>query len=330
MVVIQQSDPIHAAEPIVGLHENEAIANQLRQIADLLAQQKANEFRVRAYRAAAETVVQLPTPVREIIEHEGLEGLVALPTIGHSIASLIESSLRIGQIPLLDRLRGQSQAEHFFATLPGVGPQLSHRIHEHLHVETLAELRLAANDGRLLKVPGLGKKRVEAIQACLAHRSADNAVADLPVDQSDTIPVDEILDIDREYRERVKAGSLAKIKPSQHNPDHEPWLPIMHTERDGRHYTAMFSNTTKAHQQNATHDWVVVFRDDTNAHGRWTVITSQFGKLKGFRIVRGREEYCQNYYRKNNAYHHREAGHPPHPELPTQWEEDEGRRGVHG
>ncbi|MEP3830752.1 MAG: helix-hairpin-helix domain-containing protein, partial [Rhodopirellula bahusiensis] len=53
IVVIQSSDPIHAAEQIEGLHENEAIANQLRQIADLLGEQEANEFRVRAYRAAS-------------------------------------------------------------------------------------------------------------------------------------------------------------------------------------------------------------------------------------------------------------------------------------
>lgn len=330
MAVIQSSDPIHAAEQIEGLHENQSIASELRQIADLLAEQQSNEFRVRAYRAAAETVALLPAPVRDVLDDEGVEGLVALPTIGHSIASLIESSLHIGRIPLLDRLRGQSQAEHFFATLPGIGPQLSHRIHEQLHVETLAELRTAANDGRLQQVAGLGQKRIEAIKASLDYRSADKAMSDQTVDESDAISIDELLDIDREYRERAEAGSLAKINPSQQNPSHESWLPIMHTDRDGRHYTALFSNTPKAHQQNATHDWVIIFRDDANAHGRWTIITSQFGNLKGSRIVRGREDACQDYYRKHDVFHQREAGHSPYPELPAQWEEDEGRHGVYG
>jgi Helix-hairpin-helix domain len=329
MVVIQSSDPIHAAKQIEGLHENSSIANQLLQIADLLADQHANEFRVRAYRAAAETIAQFPKPIRDVMERDGLDGLVALPTIGQSIASLIESSLRIGRIPLLDRLRGQSKAEHFFATLPGIGPQLSHRIHEHLHVETLAELRRAASDGRLQKVPGLGKKRVEAIKACLAHRSADHTMIVHAVDESDAIPVDELLDIDREYRMRVGSGTLAKVNPSQHNPAHESWLPIMHAERDGRHYTAMYSNTAKAHQLHATHDWVVIFRDDADHHGRWTVITSQFGKLQGSRIVRGREEACLDYYRRNNAFHHPEASQPPHSEQSTKFDEGESRRGLH-
>ena len=44
---------------------------------------------------------------------------------------------------------------------------------------------------------------------------------------------------------------------------------------------------------------VVIYRDDPDAHGRWTVITSQFGKLRGWRIVRGREDECAEYYIHN-------------------------------
>lgn len=74
-------------------------------------------------------------------------------------------------------------------------------------------------------------------------------------------------------------------------------MPIMRTERDGQHYNARSSHAARAHQQNATRDWRVVFRDDAHAHGRWTVITSPFGKLKGFLIIRGREDAFRNYYR---------------------------------
>ncbi|TWU50559.1 hypothetical protein Poly51_38510 [Rubripirellula tenax] len=330
MVVIQSSDPIHASEQIEGVHENKAFAMQLRAIADLLEEQKANEFRVRAYRSAAETLDHLSVPVRDVFDREGADGLIRLPKIGHSIASLLESAIRVGRIPLLDRLRGQSNAEHYFATLPGIGPQLSHRIYEQLHIETMAELKQAASDGRLLQVPGLGRRRIEAIQGCLErhgvspHDDSQNRVT------TEAISVDELLDIDREYRRRAEAGDLEKIKPSQGSASQTDWLPVMHTDRQGRHYTAMFSTTVHAQEQHATHDWVIVFRDDANAHGRWTIITSQFGKLKGLRIVRSREDECQSYYRQHNAVRVREAGHAPHPELPSSWDEDEGRRGVHG
>jgi hypothetical protein len=41
-----------------------------------------------------------------------------------------------------------------------------------------------------------------------------------------------------------------------------------------------------------THDWVVVYRDDHDGHGQWTVITAQFGPMLGKRIIRGREGEC--------------------------------------
>jgi DNA polymerase (family X) len=56
-------------------------------------------------------------------------------------------------------------------------------------------------------------------------------------------PVDELLDVDREYRERAAAGTLQRITPRRFNPRGEAWLPVRHTERAGRHYTALFSNS---------------------------------------------------------------------------------------
>ena len=68
-----------------------------------------------------------------------------------------------------------------------------------------------------------------------------------------------------------------------------------------RHYTAMFSNTARAHELDTTHDWVVIYRDDDGNHGQWTVITSHFGKLRGKRIVRGRESECASHYAGQGA-----------------------------
>ena len=298
MVVIHASDPIQASNEVAGVQENHIIAELLREIARLLFDQHASEFRVRAYRAAAETVSQLPTPLREILQHDGVGGLIALPTIGHSIANLIESYLRLQRMPLLDRLRGVGNAEAFFTSLPGIGRELSHRIYEHLHVETLPELYAASLHGRLEQIPGLGRKRIQAIKESLSQRIGNMVkppISGYP-ETNHSIPVDELLAIDEEYRIKANAGSLTKIAPSIFNPGKVTWLPILHTERSGRHYSALFSNTARAHELNTTHDWVVIFRDDANSHGRWTVITAQFGKLHGCRIVRGREDECKEYY----------------------------------
>jgi len=66
--------------------------------------------------------------------------------------------------------------------------------------------------------------------------------------------------------------------------------PILHTERGSRQYTALFSNTARAHELGKTHDWVVIYCDGAGGEHQYTVITSERGALKGRRIVRGREE----------------------------------------
>ena len=282
--------------------ENERLAILLTDIARLLFEQGANDFRVQAYRKAAATIADLDVPVRSAFEHDGTDGLVALPTIGTSIASLIEQFLETGHIRLLDRLRGDDRAEKLFGTVPSLGHELSRRIHEHLEIETLPELFASANDGRLEKVPGIGRKRVQAVRECLAERLRERqrVVTDErvypPTDAS--IPVAEILDVDAEYRRLASENKLIKIAPQRFNPGAVAWLPILHTQRSDRHYTALFSNTARAHELNAIRDWVVIYRDDFKAHQRWTVITSQFGKLRGERIVRGREQECLEYFRQ--------------------------------
>ena len=87
------------------------------------------------------------------------------------------------------------------------------------------------------------------------------------------------------------------IAPKRFNPTRKAWLPILHTHRGGRRYTAVFSNTARAHQLGTTHDWVVIYRDDPGGDGQWTVITSKLGRLRGRRIVRGYEEECRAYYK---------------------------------
>ena len=168
----------------------------------------------------------------------------------------------------------------------------------------MSELQTAAWDGRLEKLPGVGEKRLRAVRESLAGRgqyqNANRIQSDVR-DVTNQIPVGEILDIDDQYRFEAVHKTLPQITPRNNNPTQQAWLPILHTERGDLHYTAMFSNTAHAHQLGTVQDWVVVYLEDhqhTGRHGRWTVITSLFGKLRGQRIVRGREKECQEYYKR--------------------------------
>jgi putative hydrolase len=273
---------------------NELLAGDLDEVADLLEAQGANPFRVRAYRNAAETIRGLDRPVHEILENEGTGGLQRLPAVGESLARSIEQLTLTGHLGLLDRLRGAGP-EDLLITVPGIGPALAARIHETLSIESLADLESAAHDGRLAEVDGLGRRRIQMIRESLAGRLRRRQ-RDQPRPPSQPVhqpPVTELLDVDREYRAAAESGKLPRIAPRRFNPGREAWLPVLHTQRGERHSTALFSNTARAHEVGAIRDWVVIYRDDPDGGGQWTVVTGRFGALKGRRVLRGREDECK-------------------------------------
>lgn len=271
------------------MNENAVVADRLEEVSALLEEQGADRFRVAAWRNAARTVRRLPRPIRGLFDAQGVEGLEALPDIGETIARAIATLFEYGRLPMLDRLRGQSEPEKLLTTVPGIGQRLARRIHEELGIDTLEALEAAAHEGRLESVVGIRGKRLTGIRDSLAQRLG--RIRPPPIDGQ--IPsVAELLDIDREYRSRATHGELPTIAPRRFNPSGEAWLPVLHTQRKGRHYTVLFSNTARAHALGRTRDWVVLYADDGGREGPWTVITSRRGALRGERIVAGREQEC--------------------------------------
>lgn len=298
--------PAHAAEATAApvrmpSPDNEQVAAWLRQAAELLHAQHANPFRVGAYRKAADTVALSGRSLRELFAAEGLAGLDALPGVGPGIAAAIAEMLQTGRWSQLTRLRGDLDPSLLFRTVPGIGPELATRIHDALGVDTLEALEAAAHDGRLAAVPGVGERRTATIRAALAEildrsrlRRPPSALA---ADHEPSVAT--LLDVDREYREAARAGSLPTIAPKRFNPDGRAWLPVLHTVRGTWHFTALFSNTAKAHELHRTQDWVVLyFHDDHRAESQRTVVTETHGALAGRRVVRGREEDCRAHYER--------------------------------
>ena len=129
--------------------------------------------------------------------------------LGQAIAQMV----RTGRWAQLERLRGAVAPEQLFQSIPGVGPELARRLHEHLDVDT---------------------------------------------------------------------------------------LPILHTERGDWHFTALFSNTARAHELGRSRDWVVIyFHQDSGPDGQHTVATETRGPAAGSRVVRGREAECRAHLRRN-------------------------------
>ena len=272
------------------------IAGRLDEVAKFFAEQGANRFRTQAYRNAANVLRRLPRSVADIFHEQGIEGLEKIPGVGAGIARSIRDILLHGRLAMLDRLRGESEAIAVLGSVPGIGKKLARRFHDDLGIETLEELEVAAHDGRIEKYPGIGAKRLAGIRDSLAQRLSRIRRRIIASPPSRVPAVSELLDVDLEYREKAAAGRLTQIAPRRFNPERESWLPILHTVRGGRHYTALFSNTARAHELGKTRDWVVLFCDNGETENRFTVITSEFGRLQGRRIVTGREPECEKYY----------------------------------
>jgi len=271
---------------------NQRVAERLREVADLLEAQGANPFRVSAYRKAADTVRSLDRDIETVARDGGEAALRELPGVGSGIASAIREIVTTGRWSQLERLRGSLDAEHLLATLPGIGPKLAARIHDDLHIDTLEQLEAAAHDGSLEKVPGVGPRRAESLRATLAARLG--RARPRRSDRGDGPGVDLLLEIDRSYRHRAEAGELPTIAPKRFNPEGESWLPVLHADRDGWHFTALYSNTARAHELGKTRDWVVIyFYDADHEEGQHTVVTETRGPLEGRRVVRGREAECR-------------------------------------
>lgn len=283
MVSIKMSDR-------VVRKSNAEIAAAFREAAGLLRIQGANPFRVAAYEKAADTIDKLPEDISDVAA-KGVEALEDLPQIGSGLASAILELLRTGRWTQLEWLRGAAEPEALFQIIPGIGPGSARRIHEHLDCETLEALEVAAHEGQLAAVPGVGPRRAKAILLALsALLNRRRPVTTGRALENGRPLVDLLLDVDREYRHKAEAGVLQLIAPTRFNPEAKAWLPIFHIGRGPWHFTALYSNTARAHELQKTGDWVVIYyATHGQPEGQCTVVTETSGPLRGRRVVGGRE-----------------------------------------
>lgn len=277
---------------------NAWVASTLEEVASLLEQQGASPFRVRAYQNGAESVRAWQEDVAYVLEARGRAGLEERAGIGPGLSGAIAELVVTGRLRMLDRLRGSVSPEDVFVTVPGIGPELARRIHDHLGIETLEELETAAWNGTLEHVPGFGARRTQAVRDVLAHRMRTMGLSEMwrRPDPGDAPSVEILLDVDRQYREDAEIGRLRRIAPRRFNPKHEAWLPILHTERGPWSLQALYSNTGQAHRLGRTGDWVVLYYARDGREGQATVVTERRGPLAGLRVVRGRERECELLY----------------------------------
>ncbi len=150
------------------LPRNPEIADQFDLLADLLELQGEESFRVIAYRRAASRMRETSASVAQL----ALDGKAKqLQGIGKTIEEKIVQIVEHGEIETLTKKKAGVPPEVvLFMRLPGLGPKTAARIWRELGVETLDELKAAAETERLRTLAGLGAKSEEKILAALAFQ----------------------------------------------------------------------------------------------------------------------------------------------------------------
>ncbi|HEV3407665.1 MAG TPA: DNA polymerase/3'-5' exonuclease PolX [Gaiellaceae bacterium] len=152
---------------MAGLPRNAEIAERLELLADLLELDGSDAFRLAAYRKAATRIREAAVPVAELAS----EGKATrLSGIGATIERKIVELAETGDMAALAKLRERLPAGLVeVMRVPGLGPRTARKLWEELGVESLEDLKAAAEAKRLRDVPGLGAKTEERVLAALAN-----------------------------------------------------------------------------------------------------------------------------------------------------------------
>jgi len=146
------------------MHENnQRIANLFRSMADLLATQRANPYRVRAYRHAADSLLALEEDVAAVAQRHGLEEIEG---IGKDLASKIREFLETGTIRSYEELKTPLPPEvKDWAKLPGLSDSLVAYLYFRLGIRTLVDLEQLIRSHLLRTLPGFSGSEEQLLAA---------------------------------------------------------------------------------------------------------------------------------------------------------------------
>lgn len=128
--------------------DNVECSTVFRDIAQLLALQGDDPFRIRAYHRAAQTLASLPVSVRVLARRQALE---TIPSIGKTLAREIEELLETGHVRYYERLRTTvPEGLLSMLRLPSLSPDQVRTLWRKQHITSMKHLAQAYQDGRVL------------------------------------------------------------------------------------------------------------------------------------------------------------------------------------
>ncbi len=146
------------------MHDNnQRLAALFRSMADLLSAQRANPYRVRAYRRAADALLALEENVAAVAQRQELEEIEG---IGSDLSKKIEEFLETGTIRVYEELKTPLPAEvKNWATLPGLSDSLVTYLYFRLNIRTLKDLEQLIQSHLLRTLPSFAGSEERLLQA---------------------------------------------------------------------------------------------------------------------------------------------------------------------
>ena len=141
--------------------DNDAIANHLDEIGDLIELKGENVFRAVTYRQVARSIRDLREPVAALLE-QGRLG--EIPKTGPSVTEVLTQLIATGDSQRHAELKA-AVPEGLITLLrvPGVGPATARIIHKELGITSIDQLEEAAKEHRLQQLPKIQAKTEENI-----------------------------------------------------------------------------------------------------------------------------------------------------------------------
>lgn len=141
--------------------ENAEIAQVLNQVADILELLGENQFRVGAYRRAAQEIESLPQDINEVYKQGKLD---EIPGVGKSITQKIEELIKTGRLKELERLKKKIPLSLTkLLQIEGLGPKTVIFLYKKFKVTNLSQLKKLLRSHKLLQYKGFKEKTEENI-----------------------------------------------------------------------------------------------------------------------------------------------------------------------
>ena len=154
--------------------DNVQIARIFERIAEMLEFKDENPFKMRSYRMAAEAIVEMQTQVADIAARGGATELQRIPGIGKSISGQILEILQTGKSAYFEELsKDTPETVLDLRRVSGIGLKTAQLLYREYGIKSLPELKVLAEGGGLLTVPGLGEKTMDRIRRSLARLESE-------------------------------------------------------------------------------------------------------------------------------------------------------------